>query len=218
MDDVCTLLRDSGLIHSYWCEAAAYSIDTRNIIPSRRHPGKIPLEAFSGKRQNIAYFRVFGSRCWAKIPTVNGMQITGGSKLDSQGVECRLLGYASGSGIYKVQDVASRRVLISRDVVFEEGHPHRTSPVVGKNDLPLFNTLDDKSSFDNGDNSTPTTTVNPPESAPAPLSDDVLSKTGNIIPPTTDDHTVTPQVPVPRRSTRSSQPSTAVLDSRDYQQ
>ena len=49
MDDVRTLLQDSGLGHSYWAEAATYSINTRNLIPSRRHPGHIPLEAFSGK-------------------------------------------------------------------------------------------------------------------------------------------------------------------------
>ena len=36
MDDVRTLLNDSGLSHSFWAEAAAYSIDTRNLIPSRR--------------------------------------------------------------------------------------------------------------------------------------------------------------------------------------
>lgn len=34
IDDVRTLLRDSGLGHSYWAEVAAYSIDTRNLIPS----------------------------------------------------------------------------------------------------------------------------------------------------------------------------------------
>ena len=34
IDNVCTLLCDSNLGHSYWAEAAAYSIDTRNLIPS----------------------------------------------------------------------------------------------------------------------------------------------------------------------------------------
>ena len=42
MDDVRTLLRDSDLSHSYWAEAAAYSINTRNLIPSRRHPESYP--------------------------------------------------------------------------------------------------------------------------------------------------------------------------------
>ncbi len=97
MDDIRTLLRDSGLSHAYWAEAAAYSVETRNLIPSRRHPGKIPLASFTGKCQHLAHLRVFGSKCWAKVPTVNGVQVSGGSKLDNRGVECRLLGYVTGS-------------------------------------------------------------------------------------------------------------------------
>ena len=147
IEDVRTLLRDSGLAHSYWAEAAAYSIDTRNLIPSRRHPGRIPLEMFTGKRQSVAHLRVFGSKCWAKIPTVHGIQVTGGSKLDPRSVECWLLGYVSGHGNYKVQDVATNRIYVSRDIVFEEGQPRRTSASVGEQipifdaDLPLANNV-----------------------------------------------------------------------------
>ncbi len=49
MDNVRTLLHDSGLAHSYWAGAAAYSVATCNLIPSHRHPGRIPLEAFTGQ-------------------------------------------------------------------------------------------------------------------------------------------------------------------------
>ena len=103
IEDVRTLLHDSGLSHSYWAEAAAYSIAICNLIPSHHHPGLIPSEIFSGKRQSVAHIRIFGSKCWAKIPTVNGVQVTGGSKLDPRSVECRLLGLALGTGNYKVQ-------------------------------------------------------------------------------------------------------------------
>jgi len=72
------------------------------------------------------------------VITVHGVQVTGGSKLDPRVVECRFLGYAGGHRNYKVQDIASCHVFISRDVVFEEGEPHRTSPSVGENDIPLF--------------------------------------------------------------------------------
>ena len=110
---------------------------------------RIPLEIFTGKRQSVAHLQVFGSKCWAKIPTVHGVQVTGGSKLDPQSVECRLLGYASGNGNYKVQDVTSSRIYVSRDVVFEEGQPRRTSASVGEQisifdaDLPLANHVPD---------------------------------------------------------------------------
>ena len=61
IDDVQTLLCDPSLSHSYWAEAAAYSIDTRNLIPSCWHPGNIPTESFSGKRQSVTHLHVFGS-------------------------------------------------------------------------------------------------------------------------------------------------------------
>ena len=132
IDDVRTLLNDSGLRHSYWAEAAAYSIYTRNLIPSRCVPGQIPLESFTKRRQGVGHLRVFGAKCWVKIPTMHGLQVTGGSKLDPRSVECRFLGYATGTGNYKVQDVNTCWTFISRDLVFEEGQPRRTLVSVGE--------------------------------------------------------------------------------------
>ena len=116
-----TLLRDSGLSHSYWAEVAAYSIATRNLIPSQCHPGHIPLESFTGKRQEVSYLCVFGVKFRAKIPTLHGVQVTGGSKLDPRSIVCPFLGYATGSGNYKVQGISTQCVFVSCDVVFEEG-------------------------------------------------------------------------------------------------
>ena len=208
MDDVHTLLWDSGLGHSYWAEAAAYSIDTRNLIPSRRHPGRIPLEAYSGRRQDVAFLRVFGSKCWAKIPMVHGVQVNGGSKLDPRSTECRLLGYASGRGNYRVQDIVTRRVFVSRDVVFEEGMPHRTLASVGEENqqIPLFDTLYDE---------TPPNTL--------PLANDPAI---NDPDPTINDGTrrdveqpSKSAIPAePRRSSRAAQQSKAGIQSLEYHQ
>ena len=136
IDDVRTLLSDSDLSHSFWAEASAYSIDTRNLIPSRRHPNRIPVESFFGKKQNVAHLRIFGSKCWAKIPTAHG-----DSKLDPRSTECRFLGYTTGSGNYKVQDIATHRVFVSCDVIFEEGQPRHTSASVGEKHIPLFDAM-----------------------------------------------------------------------------
>ena len=209
MDDVRTLLRDSGLGHSYWVEAASFSVYTRNLIPSRRHPGKIPVESFTGKRQDVSHLRVFGARCWAKIPTIHGFQVTGGSKLDPRGVECRLLGYAGGRGNYKVQDVKSLRVFVSRDVIFEEGHPHRTSPSVGENNVPLFNVEIEVETLDEAvgrqdDQSTDQQSITE--------SDD-----RRVIPAEAIQQTE-PIQPEIRRSSRITKPSAGILQSREYQQ
>jgi len=241
MDDVRTLLCDSDLGHSYWAEAAAYSIDTRNLIPSRRHPGKVPLEAFTGKRQSVSHLRVFGARCWAKIPTINGVQVTGGSKLDVRGVECRLLGYASGNGNYKVQEAASRRVFTSRDVVFEEGGPNRTSPIVGDR-TSLFDVLNEEDTLDTlgeegqrpttggkGESNLPDDGNNGNAAAGGASLTGINSDDDNSGIATAGGTSLTRADPDPvasipvdpptlRRSTRVPQPSSASIESRDYQQ
>jgi len=219
MDDVCTLLHDSGLGHSFWAEAAAYLVLTRNVIPSRRHPDKIPLEAFTGKWQDISHLRAFSSRCWARIPTVNGVQVTGGSKLDGRGVECRFLGYAAtGRGNYKVQDVASRKVLISRDVIFEEGWPHHTLPSV-EGEVQLFNTLRNSDEL--------TTTTSTPNVLNGLTTDDSANNhpindpplIGNDDPngPTDGNSASVVETTGPHQSNRISQPSSAIKESREYQ-
>ena len=141
---------------------------------------------------------------------MHGVQVTGGSKLDARSTECRLLGYATGAGNYRVQDVATRRIFVSRDVIFEEGQPHRTLENVGeeKNQIPLFDTL--------SDDSTPLTSV--PEHVdndlnPA-INDDADAEEVDQI----DQHDA--QVPVipeePRRSSRVPQPSVAGIQSLEY--
>ena len=213
IDDVRTLLRDSALSHSYWAEAAAYSIYTRNLIPLRRFPGSIPLEAFTGKRQNITHLRVFGVKCWAKIPTIHGAQVTGGSKLDPRSVPCRFLGYATGTGNYKVQDVETRRVYISRDVIFEEGLPNRTLASVGEQ-IPLFDTDLPPTkcpAMDSTDPAPVPVTGHLPERVPQP------PIPGNAVIP---GNAMMPQhIPdEPRRSARVHQPSNAGIQSNEYRQ
>lgn len=188
IEDTRALLRDSGLPHKYWAEAAAMSIYTRNLIPSKRHPNSIPGESFTGKRQDVSHLRAFGSVCWAKIPTVNGAQVDGGSKLDDRSVKCTFLGYASGAN-YKLIDAASGRVFTSRDVIFEEGRPRRTLSSVGEeDDLSLF-PLDDEPSI------LPTADPDP----------DPVQQ------PTHEEPT-----PEPRRSTRTVIPGPAAVGSREY--
>ena len=194
MDDVQTLLHDSGLSHSYWAKAAAYSINTHNLIPSQRHPEQVPLESFTGKRQSVAHLWVFGAKCWAKIPIVYG-----GSKLDPRSTECQLLGYESGNGNYKVQDIASHQVFISHDVVFEEGQPHHTLASVGEQ-IPIFETDIVQPPAD--------TNVPPPAINDQPTFNQLTNQP--IL-----NH---PTIPVePRQSAQVPQPSKAGLDSAEYQ-
>jgi hypothetical protein len=149
----------------------------------------------------------------------------GGSKLDPQGVECHLLGYADGNGNYKVQDVVTRRVFVSRDVIFEEGQPHRTSSSVGKNEtesipLSLFETNLNEPTLD--DKKDPDGPVDQPSSTPISqtpiLGNDVADPGDNANHRNVTDNAEAQQVPALRRSNRIPKPSRVGLQSKEYQQ
>lgn len=97
-------------------------------------------------------------------------------------------------------------MFVSRDIIFEEGHPHCTSPNVGET-IQLFNTLDDNemTGDHSGNNHSPSI---------GESSSDVNRLA--ILPAAQ----LTPaSVPLePCRSPRVPQPSSAIIESRDYQQ
>ncbi|SJK98299.1 uncharacterized protein ARMOST_01564 [Armillaria ostoyae] len=109
MEDTRVLLSDSGLADCYWAEAAAMSIFTQNLTPSRRHPGKIPAEAFTKHTE-------------CGVPP---------SKLEPPSKKCVFLGYAGSN--YRVLN-QSGRVFMLRDVIFDEGIAHR-SVAMGETEL-----------------------------------------------------------------------------------
>lgn len=62
----------------------------------------------------MKHFRVFGCLAFVHVPDVNR------KKLDSRSTKCVLLGVSEESKAYKLYDPASKRIIVSRDVVFEE--------------------------------------------------------------------------------------------------
>ena len=130
IDNVHTLSCDSGLGHSYWAEAAAYSINTQNLIPSCRHPETIPTEAYSRGRDKTSL-------------TFVCLDLSAGQKYPQhKGAPSLILRYASGSGNYRVQEVGSHYVFVSHDVVFEEGWPHHTLADIWEETSLTFNTFE----------------------------------------------------------------------------
>ncbi|KAL0432365.1 UNVERIFIED_CONTAM: Retrovirus-related Pol polyprotein from transposon TNT 1-94 [Sesamum latifolium] len=69
-----------------------------------------PEEAWSGRRPSVEYFRIFGCIAYA---------IQKRSKLDDKG-KCIFLGVCEQSKAYKLYNPITKKVVISRDVVFNE--------------------------------------------------------------------------------------------------
>ncbi|XP_015158466.1 uncharacterized protein [Solanum tuberosum] len=73
-----------------------------------------PEEAWSGQRPAVDHFRIFGCIAYAHIPDQKR------KKLDDKGEKCIFLGVSDQSKAYKLYNPNTKKILVSRDVVFDE--------------------------------------------------------------------------------------------------
>lgn len=75
---------------------------------------KSPYEAFKNKRPNVEHIRVFGCVGCAKVDSPHL------KKLDNRSRALVHLGTEPGSKAYRLYDPTTRKVSVSRDVIFDE--------------------------------------------------------------------------------------------------
>jgi hypothetical protein len=75
-----------------------------------------PEEAWSGIKPSVHHFRVFGCLAYAHVPDNQR------KKLDNKSIKCVHLGLSEESKAYKLYDPIEKKIIISRDVVFDEAH------------------------------------------------------------------------------------------------
>jgi hypothetical protein len=114
LDMARTMLDEYKTPDRFWAEAintACYSI---NRLYLHRILKKTSYELLTGKKPNVSYFRVFGSKCFILIK--RGRK----SKFAPKAVEGFLLGYDSNTRAYRVFNKSTRLVEVSCDIVFDE--------------------------------------------------------------------------------------------------
>ena len=115
-----TMLKDSQLGKDLWGEAILTHIYLRNRCPSSILLGGItPYERVFSHAPSIAHLRVFGTKCFIKVPDELR------AKFDDKARECHLIGF-EGESIYIVVD-ADRKKLRSCNVIFMEGNGNRSN-------------------------------------------------------------------------------------------
>ena len=129
---VRVMLLDSGMPAKWWAEAWQYSEVVDNLLPSARHPGKIPEERWTGERQDVGHLRVWGCIAYVHILKEKGL-----GKLGNRGQKGRMIGIET-RGIFRILIPETGEIIRSRNVRFEEGIGHRTLTPEGEyfvNDL-----------------------------------------------------------------------------------
>ena len=116
LEMVRSMLSDSGLPDWLWAEAVATAGYYRNRSPTRAISvaNKTPFELFTGHKPDLSLLRIWGCRCYVLIPPVHR------SKLDDKATVCAMIGYSAHSKAYRVLDLATREVYVSRNVTFVE--------------------------------------------------------------------------------------------------
>ena len=110
------MLHRAGLSTFLWPEAARAMVFIRNRCPSRAiDDDRTPYELWTGEKPSLALLRVFGCIAHVHVP-----QERRGNKLSDRSIPCIHVGYSLESKAYRLYDPATKKIIISRDVTFEE--------------------------------------------------------------------------------------------------
>lgn len=111
---VRSMLKSKKMPKEFWAEAVACAVYLTNRSPTRSVHEKTPQEAWSGRKPGISHLKVFGSIAYTHVPDEKR------TKLDDKSEKYVFVGYDSRSKGYKLYNPNSRKIVISRDVEFDE--------------------------------------------------------------------------------------------------
>ena len=97
-----------------WSETVSHANYLVNRSPTRANSGTTPEAKYIGKIPDISMLKNFGCLAHVHVPKESR------KKLDSKTQACIFLGIDSESKAYRLYDHQKRKVIISRDVVFDE--------------------------------------------------------------------------------------------------
>ena len=114
------MLSNTGMHRRFWAEVVSTACYLINRSPNIAIDKKTPIEVWSGSPANYSELRVFGCPAYAHVD--NG-------KLEPRAIKCIFLGYNSSVKGYKLWNPVIQKVVISKNVVFNESAMLPNAPV-----------------------------------------------------------------------------------------
>lgn len=109
-----SMLSNAGLQKELWTEAVARACYVINRSPSMEIGCKIPQKVWKGNPCDYSKLRVFGCDAYALVPKHQR------TKLDPNSKMYIFVGYSDGTKGYRLWDPTTRKIIINRDVKFNE--------------------------------------------------------------------------------------------------
>ncbi|MCH89137.1 copia-type polyprotein, partial [Trifolium medium] len=114
MNMVCCMLYAKKVPKLFCTEAANWTFYLLNRCPTHAVKNITPQEAWSGVKPSVEHLRVWG--CIANVHILEAKR----GKLDDKSFPCIMLGVSDESKGYRLFDPKIKRIVVSKDVVFEE--------------------------------------------------------------------------------------------------
>ena len=115
MESARSMMAHAGLPNRYWAEAVATATYVKNRTPTTAiREARTPYECWYNRKPKLDHLRVFGCIAYAHIPKALRQ------KLDKKARKLRFVGYCKESKGYRLLDENTMKVLIRRDVTFNE--------------------------------------------------------------------------------------------------
>ena len=115
------MLHDQELPLFLWKEACRTAVYLQNRSPHRAVGSKTPEEACTGVRPDIGHFRMFACLTFSHVPSEKR------TKLEPTVEKGIFVGYNETSKAYQIYIPAQRKIVVRRDVRFEEECAFRKS-------------------------------------------------------------------------------------------
>ena len=109
-----SILSDAHLPHTFWAEAVMTAVYLQNRSPTKAVSGKTPYEAWTKKKPSVSHLCVFGCKAYVHILKDER------GKLDCKAKCCVFVGYGEETKGYRLYDTIKKKIVLSRDVIFNE--------------------------------------------------------------------------------------------------
>lgn len=110
-----SFLKEMKLPSNLWGEAIRHTVYVLNRLPTYSLSEKTPYEAWKGSKPDLTHLRIFGCVAYMKVPSNQVI------KLDDRSRKVIYLGREPGTKGCRLLDPDSGKILVSRDVVCDEG-------------------------------------------------------------------------------------------------